>query len=382
MNGIHYGMMHSSYITFWGFLWPWPREKVKRNQLFRPVWLLYLLRDENRKRSSLLSFLGVALLNLVNPALPDIKCKGNSTHHPEISHKYTGETVSTTVILSVSLLVPLFELLVAEWFVNRKSQNPYGFHPVESSRWKRTLFYSFRWYRDYFFGLSFMLLINDIAKTTVGAPRPHWLDTCGPQFPAENCHLGWVQNYTCSSTKFSRWRMADARKSFPSGHAALSLYAALFMIMYQNYRLNVKKLGSIVILWLHCIWGSWAVYCALSRISDRRHHPVDVIGGGILGLVISFFTSKVLCGKFRKEFHLESYQNKIVSGLNGNATILEGYTSSPPNMNPNGGSTTLNGGINRANGDVKRPSLRRLLSTQSTLTTMSDIAEDRELDNL
>jgi hypothetical protein len=110
---------------------------------------------------------------------------------------------------------------------------------------------------------------------------------------------------------------------------------------------------------------------------------VDVIGGGILGVVTSFFIGKVLCGKFRKEFSLESYQNKIVSGLNGNATILEGYTSSPPNMNPNGAPTgmTPNGGI-RANGDAKRPSLRRLLSTQSTLTTMSDIAEDRELDNL
>ena len=74
-----------------------------------------------------------------------------------------------------------------------------------------------------------------------------------------------------------------------------------------------------------------------------------------------------------------------MSGLNGNATILEGYSSSPspPHLNSSSNDSSLgnNGKIPRVNGD-RKPSLRRLLSTQSTMTTMSDIAEDRELDNL
>ena len=88
--------------------------------------------------------------------------------------------------------------------------------------------------------------------------------------------------------------------------------------------------------------------------------------------------------------NLESYQNKVMSGLNGNATILEGFSTSPchPNNDSKGisysaGDMPSNGnGPPRLNGDMKRPSLRRLLSTQSNITTMSEIAEDRELDNL
>ena len=41
----------------------------------------------------------------------------------------------------------------------------------------------------------------------------------------------WVEKYECSNTEISRWRLADSRKSFPSGHAAASMFSAVFMIV-------------------------------------------------------------------------------------------------------------------------------------------------------
>lgn len=85
----------------------------------------------------------------------------------------------------------------------------------------------------------------------------------------------------------------------------------------------------------------------------------------------------LLCNGFGKPLNLGVYQSKVVSGANGSATILDGFPTSPTNnILPAG----LNGGTRAIND--KRPSLRRLLSTQSTLTQMSDIVEDRELDSL
>lgn len=73
---------------------------------------------------------------------------------------------------------------------------------------------------------------------------------------------------------------------------------------------------------------------------------------------------------------MKTYQSKVVSGANGSATILEGFPNNPVNNVPPG----MNGGSKHSTD--KRPSLRRLLSTQSTVTQMSEIVEDRELDSL
>ena len=34
---------------------------------------------------------------------------------------------------------------------------------------------------------------------------------------------------------------------------------------------------------------TYAWYCALTRISDYKHHPTDVLAGGLLGTVIAVF---------------------------------------------------------------------------------------------
>jgi len=97
--------------------------------------------------------------------------------------------------------------------------------------------------------------------------------------------------------------------------------------------------------------------------------------GGISGV----FTSIVLCKCFGKSMKTAGYQNKVVSGLNGSATIVDVF---PSNGTTNSVSLPpgTNGGLRHNDG--KRPSLRRLLSTQSTMTQMTEIAEDRELDSL
>ncbi|ODM91408.1 putative phosphatidate phosphatase [Orchesella cincta] len=327
------------------------------------------------------ALLSLFLLNVINPTIPALRCDGTRLLDPSISHKFRGDTVTVSKLLSVTLLFPLVQIFITEWFYNRDKRNLYIYGPPESSRWRRTLIHTSRWYRDYFFGIVFMLFLNDIAKTSVNSPRPHWIDSCKPNFTAEACNLGWVDEYNCTNNDISNWKLADARKSFPSGHSALGFFTAIFMTMYQHRRIRKQSLGPVVLVWLHTMWIGWAIFCALSRVADNRHHPIDIAFGGFIGAIGGIFTATVLCGGFGKPMKAAGYQNKVVSGMNGSATIVDGFPS-------NGNTTTValppgtNGGVRHNHHDNKRPSLRRLLSTQSTMTQMSEIAEDRELDSL
>jgi hypothetical protein len=97
-----------------------------------------------------------------------------------------------------------------------------------------------------------------------------------------------------------------------------------------------------------------------------------------------YFQVYFLCKNFGDKLSLEPYEkddpyhHHHTPTTNGSATtVLEGFD--PQNI------LALNGSLPNAagrigNGDTKRPSLRRLLSAQSTLTQMSDITEDRELE--
>lgn len=52
-------------------------------------------------------------------------------------------------------------------------------------------------------------------------------------------YFRYVKVYTCTNTAESNWFVSDSSKSFPSGHAALSMYTSIFVvvrvIVYDKY---------------------------------------------------------------------------------------------------------------------------------------------------
>lgn len=71
----------------------------------------------------------------------------------------------------------------------------------------------------------------------------------------------------------------SAYSSFPSGHATLS-FALAFSVFYYD-----KKIGSLFLL--------LALGIALGRVFVGVHFPLDVLVGGFLGFVVSFFFWRV-----------------------------------------------------------------------------------------
>lgn len=45
-----------------------------------------------------------------------------------------------------------------------------------------------KFYGDYWFGMGINLLLNEIMKTVVAEPRPHFLETCKPDWSKIDCN--------------------------------------------------------------------------------------------------------------------------------------------------------------------------------------------------
>ncbi|KAL1437983.1 hypothetical protein MTO96_048442 [Rhipicephalus appendiculatus] len=201
---------------------------------------------------------------LMPKTLPGFRCDD-----PHIRHPFRGDTVTLTQILALVIVLPgplLF--LVEQW-----ADGPVRWPLVRSAL------------RHYVLGLELVSVAIEVVKSLVTKPRPHFLDSCRPDWDKLDCSQGLVTQYQCANEE--AWILVDMYKSFPSGHSALGFYLFTFVAAYCAVRLpsltSRWSRGGCRLLQL-CLFVL-ACACAASRIYDRRHHPVDVVTGGLLGVL-------------------------------------------------------------------------------------------------
>ena len=313
---------------------------------------------------------------------------------------------------------------------------------------------SWKVWRAVLLGNLTVLIVTEFAKGLISEARPHFWDTCKPNVTQEMCNAGYVTvewlnqirkfhwtvvvilcssyvvEFTCTSD-YSNRKILDAQKSFPSGHTSLSAYVSLFMMVLLLFFISIYprfafqqsiQLRCFVFFFkwylgravesrhsfvlkpcLQFIWAAFAIVCALTRITDRRHHWWDVLAGLVLGVTIATILVKltisndyyiccwVVVIKKSIEWQIQAVSRSIRwsdagddddSAADGGAS----HDSSEQGQQFKDGTGTSggngNGGMNfqmtgNASADHnKRPSVRRLLSTSSAATT---IAEDSEI---
>lgn len=140
---------------------------------------------------------------------------GFTCEDPSISFKFRGDTITPLMLLLGSLSLPIFVLLCTEILSNESYKNMNG---------SRLWFY----YKECAIGCILVLLITEVIKVLVGEHRPHFLDVCEPD-TGKTCLAGtFVESFKCSTTKYSAHFLADTSRSFPSGHASVSVFVSLF----------------------------------------------------------------------------------------------------------------------------------------------------------
>eukprot|EP00090_Calanus_glacialis_P014920 TRINITY_DN23794_c0_g1_i1.p1 TRINITY_DN23794_c0_g1~~TRINITY_DN23794_c0_g1_i1.p1 ORF type:complete len:186 (+),score=29.52 TRINITY_DN23794_c0_g1_i1:96-653(+) len=139
-------------------------------------------------------------------------------------------------------------------------------------------------------------------------PRPHFIDTCNPNWDLVNCsqNAGQIKFSLalCQNSKnvSAHKDIYDAMKSFPSGHAQLSCFAAAFAIVYISCRVGTSY-SKLWKYWLQLVICLCSALISISRLNDHRHHLADVVAGAVIGSVLGIMAAKSL--KF-KEFQTKN----------------------------------------------------------------------------
>ncbi|XP_051971155.1 phospholipid phosphatase-related protein type 4-like [Xyrauchen texanus] len=148
------------------------------------------------------------------------------------------------------------------------------------------------------FGLCATALITDIIQLSTGYPAPYFLTVCKPSYT----HL----NTSCNESSFiledicsgSDAAVINAgRKSFPSQHATLASFAAVYVSMYFNSTLtDSSKLLKPLLVFCFTIC---AIICGLTRIIQHKNHAIDVYLGFLLGGGIAVYLGLFAVGNFQ-----------------------------------------------------------------------------------
>lgn len=112
--------------------------------------------------------------------------------------------------------------------------------------------------------------LSFLVKAGVGRPRPSYY---AQQYWALYSQLPGARDYE-----------DDALKSFPSGHSTWVLCAAVYGTgvvwhVYDSSSALARVLSLKLVL--------FAVWVAVTRVEDYRHHPSDILAGGLWGAVAS-----------------------------------------------------------------------------------------------
>ncbi|ETN65617.1 hypothetical protein AND_002620 [Anopheles darlingi] len=254
--------------------------------------------------------------------LPQVVKRGYYCNDQSIRHEYKGDTISTVTIL-LSGLVPI--ALISKRSSARNLES-FSYAPRQiwlteallytpsincskadsESRCRGSWREAWYWSTKYGRGLVTMLVIIGTIKL-----RPHFLHTCKPDVVCEGD--AYITSYTCLNEEESLYFIRDASKSFPSGHSAMSMYEALFLIWYLQRR--VPRLRTVLTIPLcQMILMCWAVFCSLSRITDNRHHWWDVLAGSIAGCLAAIMTRK-------SSSVYKDHDHKLINNSNATATV-------------------------------------------------------------
>ncbi|KAK0161963.1 hypothetical protein PV327_008357 [Microctonus hyperodae] len=247
-----------------------------------------------------------------------------------------GYVILIQLFLIIYHLLFMFQMLIGEYLFYKNLNGQSSTMPIGCVNFPWVTF-AYEKIGIFLFGAAVTVFTTDIAKYTVGRLRPHFFDVCEPNIDCslpENHHV-YIENFTCTTVKFNKRALKEARLSFPSGHSSFSTYVMICLVLYIQLRMAWR--GSKLLkhfLQLICFALAW--FTAMSRISNYKHHWSDVLCGMLIGMITSLITIFCIGDFFKEKHHYRSCTMTIgASGTANNAeTAMQTlYSPSSPEEN-------------------------------------------------
>ncbi|KAF6727779.1 Lipid phosphate phosphohydrolase 3 [Oryzias melastigma] len=227
-------------------------------------------------------------LKAVTPYKRGFFCGDSSITYPYLDR----EAIPDTLLIAGGIAITGITIAVGECFRVR-------FQRVRSRAFVQNCYVSclYKELGSFLFGCCVSQSLTNMAKLSVGRLRPNFLSVCNITYASISCITGdYVSDIPCKQSNLKL--VEEARKSFFSGHASFAMYTMLYLSFYLQARLcwrGARLLRPLVQFLLVMI----AIYTGLSRISDYRHHPTDVLTGFIQGALTAYWVAFYISSMFK-----------------------------------------------------------------------------------
>ncbi|KAJ8271090.1 hypothetical protein GJAV_G00122620 [Gymnothorax javanicus] len=217
---------------------------------------------------------------LFSPYKRGIHCDDESIQYP---YKRDTITHGTMAAVTISFTVVIITSGEAYLVYCKKLYSNSNFNQYVAALYKVV--------GTFLFGAVVSQSLTDLAKFTIGRPRPNFLAVCAPEF----CE-GYMLEINCTGKPNN---VTESRLSFYSGHSSFGMYCMLFLALYVHARM-VGKWARLVRPTIQFLLVLFAVYVGYTRVSDYKHHWSDVLVGLLQGALIAILIVRYVSDFFKK----------------------------------------------------------------------------------
>ncbi|XP_029293561.1 phospholipid phosphatase-related protein type 2a isoform X3 [Cottoperca gobio] len=213
-----------------------------------------------------------------------------------------GSKIPPVLIYSLVTAIPTVTILVGElcaFFTKAEGTQEKTIVTADCCYFNPLLRRIIRFLGVYAFGLFTTTIFVNAGQVVTGNQTPHFLSACRPNYTALGCQSTMqyiAERRACTGNPLV---VMSARKSFPSKDAALSIYSAVYTVMYVTLVFKTKgtRLTKPTIsLTLFCL----ALLVGVVRVAEYRNHWADVLAGFFTGGAIAVFLVTCVINNFQQ----------------------------------------------------------------------------------
>ncbi|XP_003460927.3 phospholipid phosphatase-related protein type 3 [Cavia porcellus] len=256
--------------------------------------------------SSIVSLYFLELTDLFKPAKVGFQCYDRTLSMPYV--ETSEELIPLLMLLSLAFAAPAASIMVGEgllyclqsrlWSRSGGPGGAEGSINAGGCNFNSFLRRTVRFVGVHVFGLCATALVTDVIQLATGYHTPFFLTVCKPNYTmlGTSCEANpYITQDICSG--HDAHAILSARKTFPSQHATLSAFAAVYVSMYFNSVISdTTKLLKPILVFAFAIAAG---VCGLTQITQYRSHPVDVYAGFLIGAGIAAYLACHAVGNFQ-----------------------------------------------------------------------------------
>ncbi|KAG9338443.1 hypothetical protein JZ751_025847, partial [Albula glossodonta] len=263
--------------------------------------------------SSVVSLYFLELTDVFKPVRSGYSCNDRSLSMPYIEPVH--EVVPFIMLFSLAFAGPAVTIMIGEGILyccltRRRTGGGGGAEAninAAGCNFNSYIRRAVRFVGVHVFGLCATALITDIIQLSTGYHAPYFLTVCKPNYTTLNTSCDentFIMEDICSGADSAvinggsdEYKSVELRKSFPSQHATLAAFAAVYVSMYFNATLtDSSKLLKPLLVFSFIIC---AIICGLTRIIQFKNHAIDVYCGFLIGGGIAVYLGLYAVGNFQ-----------------------------------------------------------------------------------